>query len=74
VGYTNWVPGRKDPFPTFLHDEDCVRMDFDKGGQWEDMTCSNDHGYVCEFNGMCMYVSDFFKDITLSYTAHSNGI
>jgi len=52
VNYTNLRPEHEDNVPDFIHDEDCVRMDMQYGGQWDDMTCSHDHGYVCEFNGM----------------------
>ena len=59
VVYTDWVPGRKDPTPTFLHDEDCVRMDFGHDGQWEDVTCRQHHGYICEYAGKCtVYIGD----------------
>jgi len=53
------MPGRKDQVPDFIHDEDCVRMDMGYGGQWDDVTCSHDHGYVCEFGGtaLTLYIS-----------------
>ena len=61
MNYTIWTPGRKQTLPTFMIDEDCVRMDMGQGGQWEDVTCSHDHGYVCEFGGTALTLYIKFK-------------
>lgn len=49
VTYTNWEPNRKDPL---LHGiEDCVILRVGTyQGHWEDETCYDSYGYVCEFS------------------------
>ncbi|XP_052760887.1 macrophage mannose receptor 1-like [Mya arenaria] len=51
LNYTHWFPGRKSPKPDSSHPEDCVAIKLGAhSGQWEDINCQFQHGYVCEYD------------------------
>jgi len=46
MGYTNWRTG--EPNNGGTNGEDCMVIEGDNGGLWDDRACDNTYGYICE--------------------------
>ena len=48
VLYTNWRSGEPNNQGTDPSGEDCMIVEGDNGGLWDDRACVNTYGYICE--------------------------
>ncbi|HUH03465.1 MAG TPA: C-type lectin domain-containing protein [Kofleriaceae bacterium] len=46
MGYTNWRSGEPNDYGTT--GEDCMVIEGDNGGLWDDRPCASSYGYICE--------------------------
>lgn len=46
--YTNWREGEPNDNGVDNMGEDCMIIEGDNGGLWDDRTCTNTYGYICE--------------------------